>query len=62
MPDTANDRRRQLPAVDRLLREPRVEALKSLYGSDLVTAQARAALAALRDQLGEAPGVAGELA
>ncbi len=62
MPDTANDRRRQLPAVDRLLREPRVEALKSLYGSDLVTAQARAALAALRDQLGDAPGASGELA
>lgn len=51
MPEPAIDRRRLLPAMDRLLAEPRVEALEGLYGSVLVAAQARASLEVLRGEL-----------
>ena len=45
----AADPRRRLPSVDRLLASPEVQRLVGLYGRGVVTVQARAALAALRE-------------
>jgi len=46
----AADPRRRLPSVDRLLASAEVQRLVGLYGRALVTVQARAALAALREE------------
>jgi L-seryl-tRNA(Ser) seleniumtransferase len=59
----APDARRRLPAVDRVLDDPRVAALVAVYGRDAVIVQARAELAALRERLAARGGdAAGELA
>ena len=46
----AADPRRRLPSVDRLLASAEMQRLVGLYGRALVTVQARAALAALREE------------
>src|SRR6185503_7575376 len=46
----AADPRRHLPSVDKVLASPQVRRLVGLYGRALVTVQARAALAALREE------------
>jgi L-seryl-tRNA(Ser) seleniumtransferase len=46
----AADPRRRLPSVDRLLASAEMQRLVGLYGRPLVTVQARAALAALREE------------
>src|SRR6188508_389553 len=48
-----SDRRRRLPSVDRLLADPRLGTARRLYGTAPVTAQARRALAGLREALAE---------
>ena len=48
----AADPRRRLPSVDRVLASPAVQRLVGLYGRALVTVQARAALVALREEVG----------
>jgi len=56
-----SDRRRQLPAVDRVLADPRLETLQSLYGTSAVATQVRAELEALRQELADGRlGCAGE--
>jgi L-seryl-tRNA(Ser) seleniumtransferase len=45
------DRRRSLPAVDRVVADSRLRALESLYGRPALVIQARAALADLRAEL-----------
>ena len=47
-----SDRRRELPALDRLLADPVLVASRRLYGSVAVATQARQALATLRRELG----------
>ena len=55
-PSPPDDVRRSLPAVDRLLADPRVVALQRVYGRELVRVQLRSALARLRARsAGEAP-------
>ncbi len=49
----STDIRRQLPAVDRLLADPRIESLAALYGRELVRQQVRHELDALRRQLAD---------
>lgn len=49
----STDIRRQLPAVDRLLADPRIESLTALYGRELVRQQVRHELDALRRQLAD---------
>ena len=51
MSSVDSDRRRQLPAVDRVLADPRVKALQTLYGTDSLATQVREALAELRQAL-----------
>ena len=51
MPPVESDRRRQLPAVDRVLADPRLESLQTLYGTGALATQARAELAELRREL-----------
>jgi len=46
-----DDVRRRLPAVDRLLRTPRLRAIQGLYGAGATAVQARVALAELRQRL-----------
>src|SRR5687768_18592939 len=46
----AADPRRRLPSVDRVLASPEVQRLVELYGRALVTVEARAALATLREE------------
>jgi L-seryl-tRNA(Ser) seleniumtransferase len=53
MDEPAGERRRRLPAVDRLLGDPAVVALAGLYGRDNVVIQARALLTGLRTRAGE---------
>ncbi len=53
----ATDARRRLPAMDRLLDEPAVQRLSSLYGREVVRVQARAELDLLRRALEAEPGV-----
>lgn len=48
---STTDLRRRIPAVDRLLAEPRFEHLIALYGRDLVRQQVRQDLEALRGQI-----------
>lgn len=57
-----DDPRRRLPAVDRLLAEPRLAALQRVYGRDLVRVQLRAALERLRSGAtgGSEPATAGD--
>ena len=51
------DLRRRLPSIDRLLADPAVVRLVTLYGRDPVVIQARRELAAVRERLaGEDPG------
>jgi len=52
----APDTRRRLPAVDRVLDDPRVAALVAVYGRDAVIVQTRAALDALRRRLAAGEG------
>ena len=47
----SSDLRRQLPAVDRLLADPRIEPLAALYGRELVRQQLRHELDTLRGRL-----------
>ncbi len=51
MSSVDSDRRRQLPAVDRVLADPRVKSLQTLYGTDSLATQVREALAELRQAL-----------
>jgi L-seryl-tRNA(Ser) seleniumtransferase len=51
MPSVDSDRRRQLPAVDRVLGDPRLAPLLTLYGTGAVATQVRAELAELRQEL-----------
>ena len=51
MPSVDSDRRRQLPAVDRVLADPRLVRLRSLYGTDTLATQVRAELGELRQDL-----------
>ena len=60
MPPVESDRRRQLPAVDRVLADPRLESLQTLYGTGALATQARAELAELRQEL--AAKASGEIA
>ena len=53
MPPSPSDPRRQLPAIDRLLAEPRLQPLERVYGRERLLVQARAELAALRERLGK---------
>jgi L-seryl-tRNA(Ser) seleniumtransferase len=53
MPSVDSDRRRQLPAVDRVLADPRLSWLQSLYGTDTLATQVRAELAELRRELAD---------
>jgi len=65
MPSEDSDRRRQLPAVDRVLSDPRLVPLRSLYGSEALTTQVRSLLEQLRQELaagGLEEDVAGRLA
>ncbi len=55
---STSDERRRLPAVDRLLREPQLAKLESLYGRDLVRVQVRSELDDLRERLAGAGGLA----
>jgi L-seryl-tRNA(Ser) seleniumtransferase len=56
IPDqVAQDARRALPQLDRLLDDPAVAALSALYGREQVKVQARRILAALRERLAAAP-------
>ncbi len=57
---STSDERRRLPAVDRLLREPQLVKLSSLYGRDLVRIQVRRELDDLRERIGGASELAGE--
>ena len=56
MPSVDSDRRRQLPAVDRVLTDPRLVSLRTLYGTGALGTQVRAELDELRRAL-----AAGEL-
>jgi L-seryl-tRNA(Ser) seleniumtransferase len=58
MSSVDSDRRRQLPAVDRVLADPRLEPLQSLYGPHALATQVRQELEALRLELaaGHLPG------
>jgi L-seryl-tRNA(Ser) seleniumtransferase len=59
IPDqVAQDARRALPQLDRLLDDPAVAALSALYGREQVKVQARRMLAALRERLGAVPAEA----
>jgi len=49
----SSDNRRQLPAVDRLLADPRIESLAALYGRELVRQQVRHELDTLRRHLAD---------
>jgi len=49
------DPRRRLPAVDRLMAAPRVDALVRVYGRDAVAVQARRVLDEARRRLAESP-------
>ena len=51
MPSVDSDRRRQIPAVDRVLADPRLESLRTLYGTGALATQAREELAGLRREL-----------
>ncbi len=53
MPSVDSDRRRQLPAVDRVLADPRLVPIQSLYGSEAVATQVRTELAELRQELAD---------
>ncbi len=57
---STSDERRRLPAVDRLLREPQLIELASLYGRDLVRVQVRRELDDLRERIGSDAGLAGD--
>jgi len=54
VPDASDDRRRQLPSVDEVLREPRVRALEEEHGRDAVVRAVRDALAEARGDGGAA--------
>ena len=56
MSESPQDLRRQLPAVDRLLREPALADLEGYYGREALLAQARAELDRLRAELGDGAG------
>ena len=56
MSESAPDLRRRLPAVDRLLSEPQIERLTSLYGRVLVRREVRLGLEALRNRIQRADG------
>ncbi len=60
MSSVDSDRRRQLPAVDRVLADPRLVPLQTLYGTAALTTQVREELAELRRELDAQ--AAGELA
>jgi L-seryl-tRNA(Ser) seleniumtransferase len=51
-PETLDDPRRRLPAVDRLLADPRMVALERVYGRESLRVQARRELARLRAEAG----------
>ena len=51
MPSVDSDRRRQLPAVDRVLADPRLVSLQTLYGTGRLATQVRAELDTLRREL-----------
>ena len=51
MPPVDSDRRRKLPAVDRVLADPRLVSIQSLYGTEALTTQVREELARLRREL-----------
>ena len=53
MPSVDSDRRRQLPAVDRVLADPRLLWLQSLYGTGTLATQVRAELGELRQELAD---------
>lgn len=58
MSENPQDLRRQLPAVDRLLREPALRPLEGYYGRDALLAQARYELERLREELDGPDGAA----
>ncbi len=60
-PSGALDARRGIPSVDRLLNDPEVANLVSLYGRDPVRVQARLEVEALRRRLAEEPDLSGIL-
>ena len=62
MPSVDSDRRRQLPAVDRVLADPRLVPIQSLYGSEAVATQVRTELAELRQELADGHLAGEELA
>jgi L-seryl-tRNA(Ser) seleniumtransferase len=51
-PEPPDDPRRRLPAVDRLLADPRLAALERVYGRECLRVQARRELARLRAEAG----------
>ena len=62
MPSVDSDRRRQLPAVDRVLVDPLLGPLLTLYGTGALATQVRAELAELREELAAGRLGASELA
>ncbi|MDQ1348146.1 MAG: L-seryl-tRNA(Sec) selenium transferase, partial [Acidobacteriota bacterium] len=62
MPSVDSDRRRQLPAVDRVLVDPLLGPLLTLYGTGALATQVRAELAELREELAAGRVGASELA
>ena len=61
-PPARDDRRRHLPSVDEVLRDPRVRALERAHGRDALLRHVRALLAeARRDASGDLPGPAASL-
>ncbi|MGB5161835.1 MAG: L-seryl-tRNA(Sec) selenium transferase [Thermoanaerobaculia bacterium] len=56
----SSDIRRQLPSIDRLLADPRIESLVALYGRELVRRQVRRGIDTLRRRLADDPATSEE--
>jgi L-seryl-tRNA(Ser) seleniumtransferase len=56
----SSDIRRQLPSIDRLLADPRIESLLALYGRELVRRQVRRGIDTLRRRLADDPSTSEE--
>jgi L-seryl-tRNA(Ser) seleniumtransferase len=56
----SSDIRRQLPSIDRLLADPRIESLVALYGRELVRRQVRRGIDTLRRRLADDPSTSEE--
>jgi L-seryl-tRNA(Ser) seleniumtransferase len=56
----SSDIRRQLPSIDRLLADPRIESLVALYGRELVRRQVRRGIETLRRRLADDPATSEE--